>query len=76
MQYRFHMFQGAEVSVDDIKRVYSLFLDESRSSQFLKEYQEEFMFNDMGELILWCQNDVEVDTAVSQFDNDLYISIS
>ena len=76
MQYRFHMFQGAEVSVDDIKRVYSLFLDESRSSQFLKEYQEEFMFNDMGELILWCQNDVEVDTAVSQFDNDLYISLS
>lgn len=76
MQYRFHMFQGAEVSVDDIKRVYSLFLDESRSSQFLKEYQEEFMFNDMGELILWCQNVVEVDTAVSQFDNDLYISIS
>mgnify|MGYP001792441966 FL=1 len=34
------------------------------------------MFNDMGELILWCQNVVEVDTAVSQFDNDLYISIS
>jgi len=35
--------------VEDIKRVYSLFLDESRSSQFLKEYQDEFMFNDMGE---------------------------
>ena len=34
--------------MDDIKRVYSLFLDESRSTQFLKEYQQEFMFNEMG----------------------------
>lgn len=39
--------KGTEVTVDDIKRVYSLFLDESRSTQFLKEYQQEFMFNDM-----------------------------
>lgn len=28
--------QGAEVDVDDIKRVYSLFLDEHRSTQFLQ----------------------------------------
>ena len=41
-------FQATEVDVDDIKRVYSLFLDESRSTQFLKEYQQEFMFNEMG----------------------------
>ncbi|XP_046562307.1 ruvB-like 2 isoform X2 [Haliotis rubra] len=41
--------KGAEVDVDDIKRVYSLFLDESRSTQFLKEYQQEFMFNEMPE---------------------------
>ncbi|KAL5006378.1 hypothetical protein ScPMuIL_015184 [Solemya velum] len=40
--------KGAEVDVDDIKRVYSLFLDESRSTQFLKEYQQEFMFNELG----------------------------
>jgi len=39
--------KGTEVDVDDIKRVYSLFLDESRSTQFLKEYQQEFMFNEM-----------------------------
>ncbi|XP_077994261.1 ruvB-like 2 [Glandiceps talaboti] len=38
--------KGTEVAVDDIKRVYSLFLDESRSTQFLKEYQQEFMFNE------------------------------
>lgn len=39
--------KGSEVDVDDIKRVYSLFLDESRSTQFLKEYQQEFMFNEL-----------------------------
>ncbi|KAK7098346.1 ruvB-like 2 [Littorina saxatilis] len=39
--------KGTEVEVDDIKRVYSLFLDESRSTQFLKEYQQEFMFSEV-----------------------------
>ncbi|KAJ7373667.1 RuvB-like 2 [Desmophyllum pertusum] len=38
--------KGTEVNLDDIKRVYSLFLDEARSSQFLKEYQTEFMFHE------------------------------
>ncbi|XP_068671880.1 ruvB-like 2 [Montipora capricornis] len=38
--------KGTEVNVDDIKRVYSLFLDEARSAQFLKEYQTEFMFHE------------------------------
>lgn len=31
---------GTEVSVEDIKRVYSLFSDEARSVQFLTEYQK------------------------------------
>ncbi|XP_078484981.1 ruvB-like 2 [Ciona intestinalis] len=39
--------KGTEVSVEDIKKVYSLFIDESRSTTFLKEYQEEFMFNEL-----------------------------
>ncbi|XP_026472502.1 ruvB-like 2 isoform X1 [Ctenocephalides felis] len=38
--------KSVEVSMDDIKRVYSLFLDEHRSSQFLKEYQAEYMFSE------------------------------
>merc|ERR1719390_27994 len=38
--------RGTEVSVDDIKRVYSLFVDVKRSTQFLMEYQQEFMFNE------------------------------
>ncbi|XP_022237817.1 ruvB-like 2 isoform X1 [Limulus polyphemus] len=39
--------KGTEVSINDVKRVYSLFLDECRSTQFLKEYQQEFLFNEM-----------------------------
>jgi RuvB-like protein 2 len=37
------------VCVEDVKRVYTLFLDEKRSQQYLKEYQQEFMFNELGE---------------------------
>jgi TIP49 AAA-lid domain len=40
--------KGTEVSVEDIKRVYSLFVDVKRSTQFLMEYQKEFMFNEVG----------------------------
>lgn len=40
--------KATEVGMDDVKRVYSLFLDESRSTQFLKEYQDAFMFNELG----------------------------
>merc|ERR1712010_407990 len=39
--------KGAEVEVEDIKKVYSLFVDVKRSTQFLMEYQQEFMFNEM-----------------------------
>jgi len=38
--------KGTEISIEDVKRVYSLFFDEKRSCEFLKEYQDEFMFND------------------------------
>merc|ERR1712088_1096571 len=38
--------KGTEVSVEDIKRAYSLFYDESRSVQFLAEYSKEFLFNE------------------------------
>ncbi|XP_041093569.1 ruvB-like 2 isoform X2 [Polyodon spathula] len=39
--------KGSEVQVDDIKRVYSLFLDECRSTQYMKEYHDAFMFNEI-----------------------------
>merc|ERR1712029_761518 len=38
--------KGTEITVADIKRAYSLFFDETRSVQFLAEYQKDFMFNE------------------------------
>ena len=39
--------KGMEVEVEDIKRVYTLFVDVKRSTQFLLEYQSEFMFHEI-----------------------------
>merc|ERR1711988_1065632 len=39
--------KGVEVDVDDIKSVYTLFVDVKRSTQFLIEYQNEFMFSEI-----------------------------
>eukprot|EP00128_Syssomonas_multiformis_P001646 Colp12_sorted_trinity150504_noHs@23598 len=39
--------KGTEVIIEDIKRVYSLFVDVKRSTQFLMEYQKDFMFNSL-----------------------------
>ena len=39
--------KAPEVTMDDVKKVYSLFLDERRSSQILKDYQNEYMFNEV-----------------------------
>ncbi|KAJ3651213.1 hypothetical protein Zmor_017264 [Zophobas morio] len=47
--------KAAEVDVEDIKRAYQLFFDEGRSVQFLKEYQQEFMFNE--------EDAIEMDTS-------------
>lgn len=41
--------KGTEVDVEDIKKVYSLFFDAGRSSTFLKEYQQEFLFYEEGD---------------------------
>jgi RuvB-like protein 2 len=39
--------KSAEVEIEDIKRVYNLFVDVKRSTQFLLEYHNEFMFNEL-----------------------------
>ncbi|CAK9303487.1 unnamed protein product [Gordionus sp. m RMFG-2023] len=39
-----------KVNIEDIKRVYSLFIDEARSTQFLKEYQSEFLYNERNDI--------------------------
>lgn len=38
--------KGTEVEKDDVRRVYNLFQDQGRSTQFLKDYQSEFMFDE------------------------------
>ncbi|KAJ3394344.1 RuvB-like 2 [Chytriomyces hyalinus] len=40
--------KAGEVNVDDVRRVYSLFLDEKRSVQYLKEYQSQYMYSEGG----------------------------
>lgn len=38
--------KATEVDMQDIKKVYSLFVDVKRSTQYLKEYQKQFMFSE------------------------------
>jgi len=39
--------KGSEVEIEDIGKVYSMFVDVKRSTQFLMEYQEQYMFNEV-----------------------------
>ena len=41
--------KGSSVEIQDIKRVYGLFVDLKRSTQFLMEYQKDFMFNELAD---------------------------
>ncbi|KAK7333293.1 hypothetical protein VNO80_30059 [Phaseolus coccineus] len=41
--------KGKAVELEDINRVYNLFLDVKRSTQYLMEYQSQYMFSDTGE---------------------------
>ncbi|XP_043646800.1 ruvB-like helicase 2 [Drosophila teissieri] len=41
--------KATEVNTEDVKKVYSLFLDENRSSKILKEYQDDYMFSEISE---------------------------
>lgn len=42
--FKYRIFR--QVAVEDIKKVYNLFVDEKRSLQYLEEIQEEFMFHE------------------------------
>ncbi|RDX63062.1 RuvB-like 2, partial [Mucuna pruriens] len=41
--------KGKTVELEDINRVYNLFLDVKRSTQYLMEYQSQYMFSETGE---------------------------
>ena len=42
--------KGKEVDVRDVSRVYELFMDVKRSTQFMIDYEDQFMFNEVPEL--------------------------
>ena len=41
--------KGNEVDIEDISKVYQMFCDVKRSTQYLLEYQEQYMFNEVPE---------------------------
>jgi hypothetical protein len=41
--------QGAQVGLEDIRRVFTLFSDLRRSTQFLLEHNSAFMFNELAD---------------------------
>jgi len=42
--------KGLEVDVQDVRRCYSLFMDVKRSTQFLLDYNQEFMFSEVEQI--------------------------
>ena len=56
--------KASEVEIEDIKRCYTLFVDVKRSTQFLMEYQNEFMYNELD------VNDEESDDDDEDDDDD------
>ena len=38
--------KASEVDKEDIRKVYNLFVDVKRSTTFLKDYEQEFMFSE------------------------------
>ncbi|KAI7868332.1 RuvB-like 2 [Spinellus fusiger] len=59
LRYSIHLITAANlvarkrkataVDVQDIRRVYSLFLDEKRSVQYMKDYEDQYMYNDQSD---------------------------
>lgn len=39
--------KGTEISTEDLKKVFALFLDENRSSRILKEFEDEYLYNEI-----------------------------
>mmetsp|Transcript_28736 Transcript_28736/g.60671 ORF Transcript_28736/g.60671 Transcript_28736/m.60671 type:complete len:95 (+) Transcript_28736:1-285(+) len=56
--------KSAEVEIQDIKRVYGLFVDVKRSTQYLMEYNKEFMFNELDDTAAY------EDVVVGSNDNE------
>eukprot|EP00121_Abeoforma_whisleri_P008213 Awhi_evm1s7533 len=55
--------EGPCVTVEDVSKVYSLFMDEARSTQFLKEYQGQFLYDDQEPLPVDSINEIDMGQA-------------
>jgi len=72
LRYALHLITAAslvslkrkaqEVSMQDVRKVYSLFVDVKRSTQFLVDYQNDFMFSELE------QDEEEEDVAMDEAD--------
>ena len=61
--------KGTEITVADIKRAYSLFFDETRTVQFLSDYQKDFMFNEVKN-----GGDAEAEMETDSWEPSSYLS--
>lgn len=56
--------KGTEVDIEDVKKVYTLFVDVKRSTQYMVDYEQEFMFNEAGQELEEGDADADGDTAM------------
>ena len=63
--------KSAKVEIDDIKRVYRLFVDVKRSTQYLMEYCKEFMFNELDDHAADYGVDSDGDEVLNGEENNL-----
>ena len=63
--------KSAKVEIDDIKRVYRLFVDVKRSTQYLMEYSKEFMFNELDDNAAYYGVDNDGDEVLNGGENNL-----
>lgn len=57
--------KATEVSVDDVQKVFNMFLDESRSSKIMEDYQEEYLFSEIVQA-----KDDEQEKGIEEKDDD------
>ncbi|XP_055296428.1 ruvB-like helicase 2 [Sitodiplosis mosellana] len=59
--------KSTEVSVEDVQKVFNMFLDEKRSSQIMEDYQDEYLFS---EITPTKEDDTQKDADKSEDDKD------
>lgn len=65
--------KATEVSVEDVQKVFNMFLDESRSSKIMEDYQDEYLFS---EIVQVKEEDQEKEGDINEDDNATPMEIS